>query len=217
VARFASRRRAVGTLLLHPLLELALMRVGMAAGAVQILPVVDCGWLGLELGRFFVAVAAGNRDVPAGEDEPRLFMLRQTESGGFVSLEGVAAIAGVEIRRGGKLAGVTVQVAVRAVGELDLELGVFAFRDVALGALQTRMAALQRIGAGGVFLDCERRRLPAPERVAGGAFSAIDALGELPFVWVGHVTIHALRERQRLLEISVDVTLGAVDRGVSAF
>ena len=49
VARFAPGWRSVGSELFHPLFELSLMRIVMAAGAIQILPVIDDGRFGLEL------------------------------------------------------------------------------------------------------------------------------------------------------------------------
>lgn len=52
--------------------------------------------------------------------------------------------------------------------------------------------------------------------MAGGTLSLVGPPGELAFVRIGLVTIHALRECQRFLEVAVGVTLRAVDRDVLA-
>jgi len=66
VAGFATRGRTVGPHLQHPLLELAFVWIGVATGAVQILPVIDHRRFWLELRRLLVAIRAGNRQVAAG-------------------------------------------------------------------------------------------------------------------------------------------------------
>ena len=53
--------------------------------------------------------------------------------------------------------------------------------------------------------------------MAGGALSAVGALGELPIVRIGLVAVHAFLERKRLFEVSVGVALGTIDAGVLAF
>src|SRR5450631_1860222 len=108
--------------------------------------------------------------------------------------------------------GVTVGTALK----LDLEQRVLAFRDMALRAFQTRMPALQRIRAGGVFLHGKRRGLPALHVVAGSALPAVRTLGELPVVRIGLVAVHALLEYQGLFEISVRVALGTIHSRVLA-
>jgi len=57
----------------------------------------------------------------------------------------VAALAGIEVRRCGKLSRVAIGVAVGATRELDFEKRVFAFGNVALVAFQARMPALEWI------------------------------------------------------------------------
>lgn len=56
VAGLASRRRTVGSHLLHAFPELPLMRVVVATSACQVFPVIHDGWLRLEIRRFLVAV-----------------------------------------------------------------------------------------------------------------------------------------------------------------
>lgn len=121
MARFAASRRPIRLLVLHTLLELILVRILVATGAFQILPVIDHGGLGLELSRFFVAVAARYCNVRSGEHEVCLFVLRQSKRGRFVAFKIVAAIARVQVRRRSELSGVAVAMAIRAGGELDFE------------------------------------------------------------------------------------------------
>jgi len=155
VARFASRGRTVGPLLLHPVLELPFMRIGVATRAIQILPVVDRRWLGLKFSRLLVAIGAGSRQVAAGEDEARLLVIGDGKGRRFISVKRVAAIAGVEIGSSHELSGVLVGVAVRAVLELHLEKRVFALGNVTLRALDTRVPSLQRIRTGRMFFHRE--------------------------------------------------------------
>ena len=155
VAGLAACRRTVGTLLLHALFELALVRIGVTAGTVQVFPVIDRRRLGLEFRRLFVAIRAGSRHVTSGENEARLLVLGDAERGGLVALESVAAIAGVEIGRGNELSGMPVSMAIRAVLEFHLEQRLFALGNMTLGTLDSRVASLQRVGAGRVFFHRE--------------------------------------------------------------
>lgn len=93
----------------------------MAACAIQICPAVDHGRLRLKLCRFFMAVRTRDCKVAAGQREVRLLMIRKRECRRPVSLKIVATITGVEIRCGGKLAGMAIGVALSAAIELDLE------------------------------------------------------------------------------------------------
>ena len=68
-----------------------------------------------------------------------------------------------------------------------------------------------------MFLHSERRGPPAVYVVARGALPAIGTLGELSFMRVGPVAVHAFLEGERLFEVSVGVAQGAVHAGVLAF
>ena len=57
----------------------------------------------------------------------------------------MTTVAGIEVRRSRKLSGVPIGVAIGAGVKLDFVQRVLSFRDVTLGALQTRVAALQWI------------------------------------------------------------------------
>lgn len=69
-------RGSIRPSLLHTLLELPFVRIGVAASAVQATPVINHRGLRLELGGLLVAVRARNCDMPAGQVESRLLVLR---------------------------------------------------------------------------------------------------------------------------------------------
>ena len=217
MAGFAAYDRAVGPRLLHALLELPFVGIIVATGATQIFPVINDCRLGVELRRFLVTFGTCDRNMPAGEREMRLLVLGQAERGWLVSLESMAAIASVKVRCRGKLPRMLVGVAIGAALELNLEQGVLPLWDMTLSTFQACMPTLQRIRAGGVFLHREGRRFPSLHGVAGGALYAARTLGKLAVMRIGLVTIHALLEYQRLLKVSVGVTLGAIDGLVLAF
>lgn len=97
------------------------MRVAVAGHATQVGPVINLSRLGLEFRGFFMAIAARNRYVSAGEYKPRFFMPGQAEGGRLVALEAMTAIAGIEVRSSRKLRTMLVGVTVSAMLELDLK------------------------------------------------------------------------------------------------
>lgn len=121
VAGLAPSLGAVSPDLLHAFLELPLMGIAMATGAVQVAPVIDDGGLGLELRRFLVTVGTGNGDVPSRECEMSFLMLDERKRGRLVAIYGMATVASVEIRRGGKLSRVPVAMAICAAIKFDFE------------------------------------------------------------------------------------------------
>lgn len=128
------------------------MRIIVATGAIQILPVINDRGLWLELRRLLVTIGARNRNVPARQHEVRLLVLGQAERGRLVSLEVMAAVARIKVGRRRKLPRMLVRVTIHAAVEFDLEQRLLPLRDVTLRAFQTRMPALQRIRARGVLL-----------------------------------------------------------------
>ena len=68
-----------------------------------------------------MTVIAGNRHVTSTQPKGRFVVPAQAECGGQKAFQAVAALAGVEVRRGGKLPGVLVAVAVSTALELHLE------------------------------------------------------------------------------------------------
>lgn len=217
VARLASCNDLVRSNLLQAFLELPLMRIRVATRATQALPVVDNRRLGPELRRFFVAVGAGHGKVSAGKNELRFFVARKGKSGGLVAFQTVAAVTSVEVRRCGKLSGVTVAVAIRATIELHLEQRVLALGNMALGALHVRVPPFQGISTRSVFGHGEGRRLPPAHLVARGALPVIRPLRELPIMRIRFVAIHARGKGQRLFEIAVGVAPCAVHAEMLSF
>lgn len=166
MASFAAGERSVSTSLLHTLFKLSLVGVGVATDAVQIFPVIDCRRLGLELSRFLVTVRARNCNVAASQHEMRLLVPGKCKGRRFVALQIVAAIAGVQVRRRGKLSSVPVAVTIGAGRELDLEQSVFSLRNMTLRAFHPGVTSLQWICAGSMVLHGEGRRLPSVDVVA---------------------------------------------------
>ena len=193
------------------------MYIFVATGAVQILPTIDRGRLRLEFSRLLVAIGARHRNVSPGENKASLFVVSQSEGRRLVSLQIVATIAGIEVRRADELACVLIGMTIRAFVELDFEQSVLPFRDVTLVACDARVAPLQRISTGGVLLHAERRRLPTLNGVAGETLAASVTLGKLAIMRIGLMAIRALAEHQRLFEVAVGMALRAIDGRVLAF
>jgi hypothetical protein len=99
-----------------------------------------------------MTIAARYRDVTSTQTKWRLIVPAQAERRWQKALQTMAALAGVEVWRAGKLAGMLIAVAIRAALKLDLEQRVFALRNMALAALQRGVLALQRVGCGRVLL-----------------------------------------------------------------
>jgi hypothetical protein len=100
VTSFTTRRCSIQAYLSHSVIKLTLVRVGMASGAGPILKSVKGGVFRLWRRSFLVAIATGHGDVSSGKHEPGLLMLRQGERGGPVSIQRVALLASVQVRRG---------------------------------------------------------------------------------------------------------------------
>jgi hypothetical protein len=91
----------------------------------------------------------------------------QAECGWQKSLQIVAMLAAIEVWSGGKLPGMLIAVAVRAVLEFHLVDPVFAFRNVTLCTVQRGMLALQWIRGRRVLLWPELGWFEAIDGVAG--------------------------------------------------
>ncbi len=114
--------------------------------------------------------------MAAGQYEVSFFVFRQRECRGPVAIEIVAAIAGVEIRSGYELTGMTVRMTVRAFVELHLEQSVLALGNVTFSAFHAGVLPLQRISTCGVILHREQRWAPSLYRMATRAFACAGAL-----------------------------------------
>ena len=118
----------------------------------------------------------------------------------------------VRVWRGGKLGLVLIAMAIHAALKLNLELGVFPLRNVALRAFERCVLTLQRILRRRVVLHREFRRLPSFDRVASSAFTTVGTLRKLSLVRIGFVAVQAFPEDERFLEIAILMTLSAANR-----
>ena len=182
----------------------------MTARATQVLPVIDNSRLRLELCGLLMAVSARDGSVSCAENEVGLLMTNQRKRRRLVPVKIVAALAGVEVRSGDKLPGVTVVVAIRAAFELDLEESFLALGNVALRAFHFGVSALQWIRAGIMFLHREGGWFPPIHGVTRSALPVIRSFGKLPAMRIGPMAIHAFLENKRLLKLSVGVAPGAI-------
>lgn len=219
VANLAPSGRSIGAKLLHAFVKLALVRVLVAARTRKILPVIGHNWLrrSFRIGLLFVTICTGNGNVAAGQHEVRLFVPNQRKRRGFIPLQRMAALAGVEVRSRRELGIVLVFVAIGATRKLNFEKRVFAFGDMTFGAFNGEMFPFERIGGSRVIFRREGRRFETLHCVASSAFGAGWALRELPIMWVGLMAIDALRESEGLLEISTSVAESAIHGRVLAF
>jgi len=85
---------------------------------------------------------------------------------------------------------------------------------VALLAFHSDVLALERIVGRVVFLDAEERRLPAIDVVTLRAFTFFGPGIKLALVRIGFVTVVAICERQRLLEVPVEMAFRTANSGV---
>jgi hypothetical protein len=121
VTSFASGSGTVRSDLLHAIVKLSLVWIRVTTRAVQILPVIDhCGF-GLELNCLFVAFGARYGNVPARQHKMSLLVLCKAERGRLVSIQSVAALASVEVRRRSELPCMLVRVAVCATFKPELK------------------------------------------------------------------------------------------------
>ena len=180
---------------LHALGKLPLVRIGMARGACQILPVIHGCRFRLERFVHLMTLIAGHGHVASRDHETGLLVLGQGEVRWLVIFDGMTALALPQVRRAGKLSQVLVSVAVRAQGKLKLVERSRSLRDVAFGALYARVLTLKRIPGRFVFGQTELRRLPFLYGVAPGAFPAVRTFGKLSAMRIRPVAIRTLGKR----------------------
>jgi hypothetical protein len=102
-------------------------------------------------------------------------------------------------------------VAIRTTVEFNVEESVFAFRHVALSALQPPVGALQWISGGGMLFHGEGGWLPSLHRMARCALSGIGALGELAIMRIWFVAVHAPGKCDGPFKIAIRVALCTAD------
>jgi len=109
-----------------------------------------------------VALRARRRNVPARQFELGVLVLGQRECRWAVSLQIVALIAAVFVRRTGELGIVLVFVAVHTTLEVDnLEDRRLALGNVAAAALNLGVSVDERVFRFRMGLDVEQGRLPS--------------------------------------------------------
>jgi hypothetical protein len=200
----------------HELKESFLVWISVATCASQVLPVITRGWFRFEPGGGLMTITARDRHMTAAQSKGRFVMPARAECGWNKSLRSVTMLAAIEVGRGGKLSGMFIPVAVRALLKLHLVDRGFALGNVTLRTLQRGMPALKRICGGGVFLQAEHCRLKAIDGVTGCAFAPSCALGELSPMRIRTVAVGALLKYQRSCEVSSGVALHTIHLGVPA-
>jgi hypothetical protein len=214
MARHTLERFSVYSRLLHQCFEAALVRVGVATCACEILPVIARGGFRGEVAGRLVAIAARNCHVASAKPERSFVVPPQAECRGLEPLQIVAILAAIEMGCGGELAGMLIGVAIRAALKLHFEDRVFTSGKMTLRARHRGMLSLQGIRGLGVLREPEFCRFKAVDSVAGRALTAARPLGELPAVGIGPVAIGTLLEWQRLFEISFGVASHTVHLSV---
>lgn len=211
---FTSQGRAIGAALRHAVLELAVVHVEVTRGAAHVLPMKGHDLVAAAGRADFVAIGAGHRRMRPREDETGVAMLRNRKSGAVKIQNGVAILAFVQIRGGGELAIVRILVAVRAKREFHLVNGVLASGQMALVAGHGDVLALQGIFGGVMLFHPEKRGFPPVDGVTLRAFAFPGTRFELAFMRIGFVAVHAVRKRQGLLEITVQVACRTANHGM---
>jgi hypothetical protein len=111
----------------------------------------------------------------------------------------------VEPGSSNKLGLMLIVMTVEAVGEFNPVESVLPLCDVTLRALYFRVFAFQRILRGSMRFQIELRRFPSIQIVTGGALARVGTFGKLAVMGI-LVAVGALREYERLFEISVGMT-----------
>lgn len=216
VASFATERSAVSAKLCHTVIEFALVRIFVTAGTGQIVPTKRKDPVEAARSARFVAFVARDGSMRASKRITRLAVHGHGIGRDVEVPNGVAVLAAVLMRRRNELAVVLILVAVQTSGKLHFVNRVFACGKMAFGAVDFDVFALERVVGSVVFFHAEERRLPAFHGVAFGAFAFLWARLKLAFVRIGFVTVVAIAERQRLLEVAIEMAIGASNGGVFA-
>ena len=155
VACLAALQGSISALLRHAFVEFPLMRIRVTRGAGAIFEMERQDLVRPAAEAGLVAFRAWDRRMGPGENEARVFVLRDRERRAIKIFDRVAILAAVPIRRPSELPVVGVLMTVRASRELHLINSVLAGRDMAFPALDRGMLSLQRIASGGVFFHAE--------------------------------------------------------------
>lgn len=213
VAGLAPHGLSLGIQFRHAHIKFASVYVCMAGGTSQLLEMVKSHF---GTGERLVALIAYHRLVATGQRPTGLLVLGQRVAGGLEGGARVALLAAVGPRCAGKLAFVLVFVAIHAEGKLHLEDRLLAGWDMAFGAFHHSVRKHQREFGLCMIGRREGGRTPTIHRVAALALAAVGALGKLPAVRIGRMTVGALRMTDRCLEVFTLVAGDAVDLQVLA-
>ena len=189
VARFAAQRGPIGALLGHALLEFALVGIGVAGGACAVFEMERQNLVRSSAQARFVTLRAGDGHVRPGQHKAGVLVLGNGERRAMKVLYGVAILATILVRGGGKLLVMRILVAIGAGREFHFVDGVFAGWRMAFVAGDDRMLPLERIMRRRVFLDAKLRWLPALNGVALRTLSLAHPRLELSFMRIGRVAI----------------------------
>jgi len=126
VASFAAERCTIGATLRHAVVEFALVRILMAAGAGHVCEAERQNLIGPARQTNFVAFRTRNRRVRARERVTRFPVHSDAEGRLMKILDSVTVLATILVRRGSELAVVLIFVAIQASSELQFVDGVFA-------------------------------------------------------------------------------------------
>jgi len=155
VAGLAAERSAVGAALRHAVIEFALMRILVAAGASQVIPVERQDLVGAARSAHFVTFVATDGSMRANKRITGLAVHRHGVGGDVEVANSVAVLAAVLVWRCGELAVVLVFVAVQTSSEFDFVNCVLGSGKMALGALDFDVFTLQRVTGSIVLLDAK--------------------------------------------------------------
>jgi len=156
VARFTTKRGAVGALPRHFLFELAFVRIFVARRAPAVVEFERKDLVGSASESGFVAIGTRHSRMGAGQREPRVTVLGDSIGRAVPIDDRVAVFAPVLVRCGGKLIVMRVLVAVRAQLELHFVDGVFTGRNMAFRAIYFGVFALQRVFRGVMLFHAEQ-------------------------------------------------------------
>ena len=191
------------------------MRIFMTRGALEACEMEGGGFRVLLRSSSLVAFFARNRNVCTTQRVARLTVLGKSKSGWVESINRVTILASVLVGQALELAGMRILMTRRAAIELDQVYGRFPSGHVTLRTRDVRVLTLQFVGRLLVVGCGECGRLKTVHRMTRGTFALVSPLRKLTVVSV-EVAVGALLEDESLFEVSVHVTLRAIEAFVFA-
>ena len=214
VACLASQGGAIGPLGSLAFLKFPLVGVGVAGCTSGVFKMEWQNLVGSSVQAGFMAIRAGHSHVSPGKHIVSLLVFGYRKGRTVEVLYGVALLATVLVRGGGKLLVMLILMAIGASREFYFVESVLACWHVAFVAIDSCMFALESIFRRGVFLNAKQRRFPSIHIVAFGAFAFACPRHELTLVRIGGMAIDALCKCDFLFEVAGLVTLITTDLGM---